>query len=389
VSPDLAELYAYVGFGDADRARLRALHPVLAPCFPELADRFYEAVRAAPGAAAVLADPAQDPAQAERLRSALIDWMSTGLLGPHDERFYAQRSRIGRRHVALGLLPHYMFGAMNVLRSAYHDRILALAPPAEAVAAMRAVDRLLDIELAIMTRHYQLDSEARRVAHERRSVADRLTAMQTLSAGLAHEVRNPLNAAQLQLELLERRLRRDGHGPRFTDPIGQAQQELTRLTALLDDFLAFARPPELLVGEHDVAAVVRQAVEPERSLAERRGASLELASAEPLIAAVDGPKLHQVVANLVRNAIEAGGGHVWVAVVPGDERFVIRVADDGPGIPEDVRARMYEPFFTTKESGTGLGMSIVHSLVALHGGTIDLDSGPSGTRFDIAIPRRH
>jgi signal transduction histidine kinase len=393
VSSDLGELIAYVGFGDADRERLRALHPALAPSFPELADRFYEAVRAAPGAAAVLAGPEQ----VARLRGALIDWMSTGLLGPHDERFYEQRSRIGRRHVAIGLAPHYMFGAMNVLRSAYHDRILALHPPAEAgepSAAremLRAVDKLLDIELAIMSRHYQLDSEARRVANERRSLADRLTAMQTMSAGLAHEVRNPLNAAQLQLELLERRLRRDGHGPRLTEPIGQAQQELERLTVLLDDFLAFARPPELLVGDHDVAAVVRQAVEPERSLAERCGASLEIAGAEPLIAAVDGPKLHQVVANLVRNAIEAveGGGHVWVAVVPGDERFVIRVTDDGPGIPEEVRARIYEPFFTTKESGTGLGMSIVHSLVALHGGTIDLDSGPGGTRFDVAIPRRH
>ncbi len=266
-----------------------------------------------------------------------------------------------------------MFGAMNGLRSAYHDRILALAPPAEAAAAVRVVDKLLDIELAIMSRHYQLDSEARRVALERRSLVDRLTAMQTMSAGLAHEVRNPLNAAQLQLELLDRRLRRDGHGPRLTEPIVQAQQELTRLTALLDDFLAFARRPSSWS-----ASTTSPRWSARRSSRSARSPSaaaprLEIAGAEPLIAAVDGPKLHQVVANLVRNAIEAGGGHVWVAVVPGEERFVIRVADDGPGIPEDVRARMYEPFFTTKESGTGLGMSIVHSLVALHGGTIDLD----------------
>jgi signal transduction histidine kinase len=65
------------------------------------------------------------------------------------------------------------------------------------------------------------------------------------------------------------------------------------------------------------------------------------------------------------------------------------VADDGPGIPEHVRSRIFEPFFSTKESGTGLGMSIVHSLVSLHGGTIDLATGPSGTRFDVAIPRKH
>jgi len=383
----LQELVAYVGFDEDDREHLRTLHPVLAPCFPAIAERFYEAVWANPGAAAVLAGPEQ----VERLRHSLIDWMSTGLLGPHDDRFYEKRSRIGRRHVAIGLPHHYMFGAMNVVRTAYRDRIMALYPPGEACAMTRAVDKLLDIELAIMSRHYQLDSEERRIAHERRNLADRLAAMQTMSAGFAHEVRNPLNAAQLQLELLERRLRRDGHDPRFVEPTELAQKELERLSRLLNDFLAFARPPDLHVQDHDVAALVREAAEGERLLAERRGAELAVAATDPLIAEVDAPKVHQMVANLVRNAIEAvsAGGRVSVGVVPKEERFVIRVNDDGSGIPAEVQSRIYEPFFSTKESGTGLGMSIVHSLVAMHGGTIDFETGPTGTRFDVAIPRRH
>jgi two-component system sensor histidine kinase HydH len=387
VTEYLDELLAYVGFDDGDRARLRALHPVLSPSFPDIAERFYEAVWASPGAAAALSGPEQ----VERLRRSLIDWMSTGLLGPYDDRFYEKRSRIGRRHVAIGLPHHYMFGAMNVVRTAYCDRIAALYPPAEALAMARSVDKLLDVELSIMSRHYQLDSAERRIAEERRSLADRLIAMQTMSAGLAHEIRNPLNAAQLQLELLERRLRRDGHDLRFLQPTELARTEMERLTLLLNDFLAFARPPELHVQDHDVASIVRQATEIERQSAERRGAELAVAEAEPLVAEVDGPKLAQVVGNLVRNAIEAvsAGGHVSVALVPGDERFVIGVRDDGPGIPESVRDRMYEPFFSTKESGTGLGMSIVHSLVVLHGGTIDVETGPHGTRFAVAIPRRH
>jgi signal transduction histidine kinase len=387
VTDYLHELLACVGFDEADRERLRALHPVLAPSFPEIADRFYEVIAAAPGAAAVLTGPAQ----AERLRHTLIDWMSTGLLGPHDERFYDKRSRIGRRHVAIGLQHHLMFGAMNLVRTAYHDRIAALFSPAEACAMARAVNRLLDIELAIMSRHYQMGSEEQRVANERRQLADRLIAMQTMSAGLAHEVRNPLNAAQLQLELLERRLRREVPEDRLLDPAELARKEIERLTALLNDFLAFARPPDLHMQDHDVAAIVRQAAEVERLAASRRGAALEVADAAPLFAEVDASKLHQVVSNLVRNGIEAvsAGGHVWVAVVPDTHAFVIRVADDGPGIPEHVRSRIFEPFFSTKESGTGLGMSIVHSLVSLHGGTIDLATGPDGTRFDVAIPRRH
>jgi signal transduction histidine kinase len=92
----------------------------------------------------------------------------------------------------------------------------------------RSVDKLLDIELAIMSRHYQLDSEERRSAHERRNLADRLAAMQQMSAGFAHEVRNPLNAAQLQLELLERRLQREGLDLRFLEPTELAQKELGR-----------------------------------------------------------------------------------------------------------------------------------------------------------------
>jgi len=386
VSNSLDDLLRYVGFDESDRARLRALHPVLAPHFPEIAARFYEAVWANPPVAAVISGPEQ----AERLRITLIDWMSTGLLGPYDERFYDRRSRIGRRHVAIGLAHNYMFTAMNVVRTAYLDRIALLYPPGEALALIRSVGKLLDIELAIMVRHYQLDSEERLVARERHILADRLAAMQTMSAGLAHEVRNPLNAAQLQLELLERRLRRDGHDARFLEPTELAQKEIERLTALLNDFLTFARPPELHAQTHDVAALVRQVADLERIAAERRGAQLDLAEAAPLTAEIDASKLHQVVLNLVRNAIEAvsAGGCVTLSLLPAEARFVIRVEDDGPGIPESIRPRIYEPFFSTKEGGTGLGMSIVHSLVALHGGAIELETGPNGTRFDVAIPRR-
>jgi signal transduction histidine kinase len=386
VSGSLEELLAYVGLGADDRARLRALHPVLAPQFPAIAERFYEAVWANPGAAAVL----ESPAQVERLRLTLIDWMTTGLLGPHDEAFYAKRSRIGRRHVAIGLAQHYMFTAMSVVRTAYVDHIAAALPPAEATAMTRAVSKLLDVELAIMARHYHIDSEERALAREREVLADRIAAMQTMSSGLAHEVRNPLNAAQLQLELLERRLRRDGHDGRLLEPAELARHELARLTALLDEFLAFARPPELSAKPYDVAAILRQVTLAEALMAERAGATLALVEPEPLVVEVDGPKLHQAVQNLVRNAIEAAGagGVARLALIPGATRFVVRVTDDGPGIPAHVQPRIFEPFFTTKESGTGLGMAIVHSLVALHGGAIDLDTGPGGTRVDLVIPRR-
>jgi signal transduction histidine kinase len=107
-----------------------------------------------------------------------------------------------------------------------------------------------------------------------------------------------------------------------------------------------------------------------------------------LEALVDAPKIHQVMQNLVRNAIEASprGGKVDVIVEAIDGGVALRVRDQGAGIPADVLARIYEPFFSTKEGGTGMGMAIVHSLVTLHGGEIHVSSD-GGTEFAVHLPR--
>jgi anti-sigma regulatory factor (Ser/Thr protein kinase) len=131
----------------------------------------------------------------------------------------------------------------------------------------------------------------------------------------------------------------------------------------------FARPPELHPQEHDLVAIVRQVVDLEQVTAEQRGVVLALDADPPqVLAEIDVSKVHQLVQNLVRNACEAvsAGGHVTTGVRVDDARCVIRVSDDGPGIPDHIVPRIYEPFFSTKEGGTGLGMSIVHSLVSLH-----------------------
>ncbi|MBS1118426.1 MAG: hybrid sensor histidine kinase/response regulator [Deltaproteobacteria bacterium] len=389
MSGAFAEILSSVKLGEDERARLVGLHARLAPQFPAIAERFYDAVRANPQTAAVLSHP-PDPAQGERLRNSLVDWMASGLLGPYDDQFYERRSRIGRRHVTIGLPQHYMFTAMNLIRSEYDDRIATLYEPAEARLVAKAADKLFDLELALMLRHYQLASEVKLVERERRCLAERVTAIQTLSAGLAHEIRNPLNSAKLQLQLLERRLRKLHDDPQLVEPTQLVHHEITRLTHLLNEFLAFARPPELEVDDHDVAEIARAVVEAERVLAEQRGAELVLVPGERAPAHVDSGKLHQIILNLVRNAIEAveRGGHVAVTVGGDHDTVSIAVEDDGHGIPDAIRSRIYEPFFSTKENGTGLGMSIVQSMVTLHRGTLDVRSSPRGTRFDVVMPRR-
>jgi two-component system, NtrC family, sensor histidine kinase HydH len=212
-----------------------------------------------------------------------------------------------------------------------------------------------------------------------------------MTAGLAHEVRNPLNAAKLQLELLERRLRKQVGDLKALAPVGLAHHEIERLTELLNEFLSFARPAELHSEEHDVVAIARHVVELEKPFAERSGATLTIeVCPDPAVAIIDPGKVHQVVQNLVRNGIEAAGtnGHVSVGVAVENGALHIRVRDDGCGIPDAIRSRIYEPFFSTKEGGTGMGMAIVHNFVAMHGGKIDIESSASGTLVDVAIPRR-
>jgi signal transduction histidine kinase len=382
----LDEILAYVQLDDDDRARLTGLYARLAAQLPAIAQRFYERLAANPGAAAMLSKPDQ----VRRLHASLVDWMTSGLLGPYDEQFHEARAKIGRRHVAVRLPQHYMFAAMSVIRCEYDDRIAACYAPDEASRVAKSVNKLLDIELALMLRHYQLDSETKLVARERRGRADRVAALQTLSSGLAHELRNPLNSAKLQLELLERRLRRNGDDPKLTGPLGLAHHEIERLSRLLNEFLAFARPPDLALGEHDAVALIREVIASERALADARGATIELVAPEPVVAYIDATKLQQIVQHLIRNAVEAvhPGGRVAVALHGDDDQLYVRVDDDGPGIPEAVQRRIYEPFFSTKESGTGLGLAIVHSMVTLHGGTIEIASTANGTRFEVAMPRR-
>ena len=226
---------------------------------------------------------------------------------------------------------------------------------------------------------------------ERRArIAEKLAAVGTLSAGLAHEIRNPLNAASLQMQLLERRLKRVASDPKLLEPIDLVQRELARLSHLVDDFLRFARPADLYRRRFDMVNLVREVV----GLLGPQAATLAIElrmelPVEPLHADGDREKLTQVVLNIVRNAMEAleeGGGAIVLSLAWSDHGMIcLRIADDGPGIPTEIMQRIFEPFFSTKPMGTGLGMAICHSLVQQHGGDIRVRC-EQGTEVDILLP---
>src|SRR5262249_22064369 len=148
-------------------------------------------------------------------------------VGPHDEQFCDGRSGPASWHVAAGVPRRHVIAAIHVLRSEYHDRIDRLYRRRTGRLVARSIDKLLDVDLAVMLRD-PTDADGELATRARGVEADRIAAIQTLSAGLAHEVRNPLNSASLQLELLERRLRRGAADPRLIEPVEQVSHEIER-----------------------------------------------------------------------------------------------------------------------------------------------------------------
>ena len=248
-------------------------------------------------------------------------------------------------------------------------------------------DLLLTVEQALQNVRLV---EERRELGRRAQRAEKLAAVGTLAAGLSHEIKNPLNAAALQLTVLERRLKRMPNlPPDLLEPLGLVQSEIKRLAVFLDEFLQFARPREIARANVDVAHLVREVIGLLRPQAAAAQLSLdaELAPLPPLSA--DEPKLRQCLVNLVLNAIQATPPGGAVRGVGGVEESAVClcVDDSGPGVPESVRSRIFEPFFTTKDAGSGLGLPLVHSIVQQHGGTVAVDTAPEGgARFHVRLP---
>ncbi len=229
----------------------------------------------------------------------------------------------------------------------------------------------------------------------RAAQADAMAAMGRLTAGLAHEIRNPLNAAKLQLEIMARAARRIGDVElegALTSRAEIVKSELMRLSRLLDEFLGLARPQQLAMRPVDLFAVIAEVIELQEPVAQGAGIRLGKVVGEgALFVHGDAAKLKQALVNLIVNSVEAmadtrDGAIQVVAQRAGEGHVELRVEDTGPGLPQPP-SELLQPFVTTKAAGTGLGLTIVSKIAEQHGGRMDI--GPrdgGGTIVRLVLP---
>ena len=231
-----------------------------------------------------------------------------------------------------------------------------------------------------------------RAAQDELVVAERMATVGRLSLKVAHEVRNPIAAIELNAELVGDLVAERGGADmeEAATLVTAIREQVSALDALTEEYLAFARFPRPQYDEDSVNEMVAALVEFVRPVAARQGSAVEATTDQAVPPmAIDRTLLRQAILNLVKNGLEAlnRGGKLTVATRRVDDQVEIAIRDTGPGISPDMGKRLFEQFFTTKAQGTGLGLYISRQIIEEHGGTLRWESAPGeGTTFTASLP---
>lgn len=218
---------------------------------------------------------------------------------------------------------------------------------------------------------------------------ERFMGLGTLAAGLHHEIKNPLSALSLHVQLLEERLE-DIQDQDIRENISVLKTETTRINGVLESFRDFASLDTLNRSETDLFELVKQTADLMRPKAAQQGVllSTELPDRRPPCISADGARLEQVLLNLVINSLDAmrQGGTLRLKLHSDNGALKIDVSDTGTGIPDNIRQRIFDPYFTTKTDGSGMGLAVCDKVVQQHHGQISVQTSSAGTVFQIALP---
>jgi len=235
----------------------------------------------------------------------------------------------------------------------------------------------------------QRANEQLQATFERLRLVDRLSALGALSAGMAHEIRNPLGSIAGAIEILENEIRADDPKREFVLIL---QKEIQRLSTIVTRYLDLVKPSRVEQSPENLSEIVRSVVALTSKQAAKQNVEVIAETGERLDdVMVDGQLVRQAVLNLAINAIQAmpHGGTVRIRPEMDREHARIVVEDDGPGLSDEALQRAFEPFYTTKTGGTGLGLSIAFQIATSHQGDLRAENLPGGgARFVLQLPRR-
>ncbi len=383
------QLKRRVRFGPDDVLNVRSMAATLVPLIPQVSDRFHRWLVEDASARAVFTG---GQPQLEAQRRAFAAWLADLVEGAYDAAYFRRRIEIGRTHVRVGLPQHHMFTAMEIVWQELSGVVRAAGLP-ESESRLGSLHKLLSLETAVMLESYKeryserVREEERTFAEERLTRAEHLAQIGQLAASLAHEIKNPLAGISGAIQVIRDGLPEDDSRQPV---IREILSQIDRLDATVKDLLVYARPRPPEFRPLDLAAVVSRVLKLMGDAAVMRQVRVQVRN-EPDVPPIpaDTRQIEQLIMNLLFNAAHASrpGSAIEVAVSSRDRRVRMEVRDRGQGMTPEVCARAFEPFFTTRAKGTGLGLPICRKIVDAHGGTIELSSRPGvGTTVAVELP---
>ncbi len=403
---------AFLGFTEADRENLAEFAPILEKNADSFIGAFYRHLLSFEPTRRLLADPEVKESVMQSQRDYLLS-----LGGPTiDEDYVASRERIGLRHLEVGLRPAWYLGAYSQFLSLLIPMIFEAwrHSPARAEAVIASLQKLLSfdtqvaMEAYVARREEQLEflnrelaatgrdlegkletrSQELRETTNRAQAAEELASIATIVAGLAHEIGTPMGVIQGHAELLESSV----NDERGKQRLRTIRDQIERISNIIRSLLNMARSDHRELQPVDVRAVLERSLSFLTEEFRLRQIRVKRDLVDTASVFGDEEKLQQLFLNLLLNATDAmpEGGNLEIRAqgLSGDKLEVL-ISDDGHGMPPDVLARVFEPFYTTKPAGqgTGLGLVVAHGIVRDHGGTIEATSEVErGTQFRIVLP---
>ena len=371
------DLQRYVGWTEEDAVRIRAVASMVEPQIPRLIEDFYQEIGKHPSASKVITGGLE---QVERLKGTLRAWLGQLIAGKYDADYVFARWQVGLRHVEIGLDQVYTNVALSRIRNGVVEVLCSSwkGTSSDLAAALMSLNRLLDLDLAIIEDAYQ---------HEflqRQKRIERLVVLGQMASGIAHELRNPLNVVRTSVYFLKNAKnasseKREEHLDRIQRQVIVANDVITALS----DFAKMPLPNVAPVPIRELLAELLTGLDLPKSIT----TTITCDDQMPAIVG-DRRQLAIVFGNLIRNAVDAmpQGGNLCLRTVPDGPCLCVEIQDTGVGISAKDIHQIFEPFYSTKARGIGLGLAITKAIIENHGGKLKVSSKEGeGTCFTVRV----